>query len=76
MTACPSGKVRHRTKAAALRHMAALIAKDGSTRMNVYLCKACGRWHVGHARGLARDIAAALKAGNAATRARRKRRRR
>lgn len=76
---CPTGKVRHRTRAAALRHMAELIAKDGSVRMNVYPCRTCGYWHVGHARGLKADMRAAIRDGNkaakAAKAARRQRRR-
>lgn len=74
--ACPTGKVRHRTREAALRHMAALVAKDGSTRLNVYPCRKCGRWHVGHRWGLGRDIKAAIRAGNKAARAARRERRR
>lgn len=75
-SACPTGKIRHKTAEAAGRHMAALIAKDGSIRMNVYPCRACQGWHVGHMRGLAADIAKALRAGSSAARSHRSRRNR
>lgn len=74
--ACPTGKIRHKTPEGAAIHMAALIAKDGSIRMNVYPCRSCGGWHVGHKRGLKADIARALKAGNTANRSHRSRRNR
>lgn len=73
---CPTGKIRHKTPEGAAIHMAQLIAKDGSIRMNVYPCRACGGWHVGHKRGLKADITKALRAGSSATRSHRSRRNR
>lgn len=44
-------KERHASQGAALAHMRSLLKtgreKDAS-RINVYRCKFCGTWHVGH----------------------------
>jgi hypothetical protein len=43
-----SGKLRHDSEAAAVKHRLRLIAK-GAVRLAVYWCRHCnGGWHVGH----------------------------
>lgn len=71
MKRCPAPphKQAHPTAKAARKHMAALIAKDGSERLNVYPCPKCGLWHVGHdTRQLAKDIRRVLRNGTNAAR--------
>lgn len=43
------GKVQHADRAAARAHMFALIARGG-TGLNVYRCRRCRAFHVGHRR--------------------------
>lgn len=43
------GKKRHASKTAARVHMYALITK-GAALLNVYKCRYCKAWHVGHIR--------------------------
>lgn len=43
-----AGKQRHETEAAARAHAASLYRKRGAQGLNVYKCKFCGAWHVGH----------------------------
>lgn len=43
------GKKRHPSRAAARVHMHALITK-GAAPLNVYKCRYCQAWHVGHIR--------------------------
>lgn len=43
------GKVRHQCAEHAWAHLRALLKKrDDGLRMNVYRCRFCGGWHVGH----------------------------
>ena len=51
MKTCGSGKVCHRNRFAAYRHMGNLLEKeDGKSHalLTVYRCKECSCWHVGH----------------------------
>lgn len=41
-------KMRHLNQAAALAHSRSLYHNKGETRLNVYHCKWCGGYHVGH----------------------------
>jgi hypothetical protein len=41
------GKQQHGSRAAARTHIHALIAK-GAGLLNVYKCRYCKTWHVGH----------------------------
>jgi hypothetical protein len=43
------GKVQHADRAAARAHMFELIAR-GATGLNVYCCRRCRAFHVGHRR--------------------------
>jgi hypothetical protein len=46
-------KVPHTSKrlaTGALRVLKAAPDVEGAERLNVYKCKACGHWHVGHTR--------------------------
>ena len=43
------GKQRHASKTAARVHMYALIDK-GAALLNIYKCRYCKTWHVGHVR--------------------------
>lgn len=43
-----SGKQRHPTEEAARAHVAALYHQRGALGLNIYKCKFCGAWHVGH----------------------------
>lgn len=45
-----AGKRRHGTARAAEGHMRELVDRRGASpdRLNVYRCKHCGTWHVGH----------------------------
>lgn len=48
---CPrTGKVKHRTAAAAAAVMAAMLATNNPRHgtLNVYACPHCSEWHVGH----------------------------
>ena len=56
--ACPTGKVPHATREAALEHQKKLVYKNhlaGQTErskgLNVYPCPQCAAWHVGHSEG-------------------------
>lgn len=75
---CPRcGKCAHPTEASAEAHRVILERTRGAARLHVYRCSGSGAWHVGHDRRLLnRDLAKALRAGNAASKATRRRRRR
>jgi uncharacterized protein with PIN domain len=51
MAGC-QGKVRFKTRDGAERVMA---SKVNSCALNVYHCKECGKYHIGHARGWRRQ---------------------
>ena len=48
---CPSGKIPH-ARDEAMRHMVDLLTGESDPQnaqgLNVYRCRACHRWHVGH----------------------------
>lgn len=43
-----TGKQPHASQTEAFKHLAALRKKDGAFGMNVYKCKICKAWHIGH----------------------------
>lgn len=54
---CPTGKLGHRTVQLALEHLEHLkkVSPRGFSRkrvktLDVYFCRRCGKWHVGHKR--------------------------
>ena len=58
LMACPTGKVPHATREAALEHQKKLVYKNylageahRSKGLNVYPCPQCAAWHVGHTEG-------------------------
>ena len=75
---CPAcGKCAHPTQASAEAHKVILERTRGASRLHVYRCPGAGAYHVGHDRKqLNRDLANALRAGTAATKASRRPRRR
>lgn len=47
--ACPwTGKIRHPRKVEALCQLESLLQVSPDELLNVYVCKRCGSWHVGH----------------------------
>lgn len=48
-----TGKIRHRTRAAAGKQLSRLVAAGGrdADRLHPYLCPHCRDWHVGHGDG-------------------------
>ena len=46
-----TGKVRHRSRQAALEHLASLDSRHRlrRDRPHPYFCRACGCWHIGRA---------------------------
>lgn len=70
------GKQAHATYEEAVQHRKELRAKGGSVDLEVYRCRHCKRWHVGHSRqSLNRRIRVALHGGNATRRAQARKRR-
>ena len=47
--ACATGKVCHRGQKTARRHLKGLRGGQGDNGLEVYPCRRCGYWHVGHA---------------------------
>lgn len=45
---CATGKRQHRDRASAMAHLGSLRANGGSPDIQVYRCKQCKQWHVGH----------------------------
>jgi hypothetical protein len=43
------GKVRHTERADALQHLRQLRRIDHAWHLNIYRCRFCKGWHVGHA---------------------------
>lgn len=44
-------KIRHESYQSALIHLKDLEQKDGDNGLNIYLCRYCGGFHVGHKNG-------------------------
>ncbi len=53
-TKCCAGKLRHPSEGKAQAHLRALARIDDRP-MDVYRCRFCGHWHVGHAKYLKVD---------------------